>query len=146
VSNNEVQMTTKLAGAATRFLPFNKGNNGAAGNPLNWTCGHRTAYLWEEVWERESWLEILGRYLVAEKDSKKQITNVISHAITSLMPHANYWRLYLLTAQAENISSSIRLAPARPIRLPGLPTSSPTCMTQSRRRYSTLCSWSQTAT
>ena len=36
-----------------------------------------TAYLWEEVWERESWLEILGRYLVAEKDSKKQITNVI---------------------------------------------------------------------
>jgi type I restriction enzyme R subunit len=77
VSNNEVQMTTKLAGAATRFLPFNKGNDGAAGNPLNWTCGHRTAYLWEEVWERESWLEILGRYLVAEKDSKKQITNMI---------------------------------------------------------------------
>ena len=77
VSNNEVQMTTKLAGAATRFLPFNKGDHGAAGNPPNPNGGHRTAYLWEQVWARESWLEILGRYLVAEKDSKKQITNVI---------------------------------------------------------------------
>jgi type I restriction enzyme, R subunit len=77
VSNTEVHMTTKLAGPATRFLPFNKGNDKAAGNPPNPNGGHRTAYLWEEVWARESWLEILGRYLVAEKDSKKQITNVI---------------------------------------------------------------------
>jgi type I restriction enzyme R subunit len=76
VSNTEVQMTTKLAGPETRFLPFNKGNHGGAGNPSN-PDGHATAYLWEEVWERDSWLEILGRYLVTEKDSKKQITNVI---------------------------------------------------------------------
>jgi len=64
VSNTEVRMTTKLAGPATRFLPFNKGDDGAAGNPPNPKGGHRTAYLWEEVWARESWLEILGRYLV----------------------------------------------------------------------------------
>jgi type I restriction enzyme R subunit len=70
-------MTTKLAGPATTFLPFNKDNDGAAGNPPNPTGGHRTAYLWEEVWAREGWLEILGRYLVTEKDSKKQIKNVI---------------------------------------------------------------------
>jgi type I restriction enzyme R subunit len=76
VSNSEVHMTTKLAGPETRFLPFNKGNDGAKGNPPN-PKGHQTAYLWEEVWERESWLEILGRYLVTEKDSKKQITSVI---------------------------------------------------------------------
>jgi type I restriction enzyme R subunit len=77
VSNLEVHMTTKLTGPATVFLPFNKGDNGAAGNPPNPTGGHRTAYLWEEVWERESWLEILGRYLVTERDSKKQIKTVI---------------------------------------------------------------------
>jgi hypothetical protein len=41
-----VAMTTRLAGKATRFLPFNKGHNRGAGNPLNPT-GHRTAYLWE---------------------------------------------------------------------------------------------------
>ncbi|PTQ58582.1 type I restriction enzyme R subunit [Sphingomonas sp. PP-CE-3G-477] len=76
VSNSEVHMTTKLAGAATRFLPFNKGNEGGAGNPLN-EHGHRTAYLWEEVWERESWLEIIGRYLVAQHDAKRAISGII---------------------------------------------------------------------
>ena len=77
VSNSEVHMVTKLAGPATVFLPFNQGNEGAAGNPVNPNGGHRTAYLWEKVWARESWLEILGRYLIAQRDKKKQIEKVI---------------------------------------------------------------------
>lgn len=77
VSNAEAMMATKLQGATTTFLPFNLGNNGASGNPPHDTSGHRTAYLWQKIWERESWLEILGRYIVAEKDSKKQITKII---------------------------------------------------------------------
>jgi type I restriction enzyme R subunit len=76
VSNSEVRMTTRLAGAATQFLPFNRGDDGAAGNPANLT-GHKTAYLWQEVWGVASWLEVLGRYLVAERDAKKQITKLI---------------------------------------------------------------------
>lgn len=76
VSNSEVHMTTKLAGPATRFLPFNRGAQGGAGNPLN-ERGHRTSYLWEEVWERESWLEIIGRYLVAQRDTKRAISGII---------------------------------------------------------------------
>ncbi len=76
VSNTEVHMTTKLQGASTTFLPFNKGDHGAAGNPVN-ENGHRTAYLWEQVWARESWLEIIGRYLVTKRDKKKQITSII---------------------------------------------------------------------
>jgi type I restriction enzyme R subunit len=77
VSNSEVQMTTKLAGPATAFLPFNQGNGGGRGNPVNPRGGHRTAYLWEDVWARERWLEILGRYLIAERDDKKQVKSVI---------------------------------------------------------------------
>lgn len=76
VSNSEVYMTTQLEGAVTRFLPFNKGDNGAAGNPAN-EHGHRTAYLWEDIWARDSWLEILGRYLVAQKNEKNQIKKII---------------------------------------------------------------------
>ncbi|WEX88499.1 type I restriction endonuclease [Sinorhizobium garamanticum] len=76
VSNAEVMMATKLEGADTRFLPFNKGNEGGKGNPPN-RNGHPTAYLWEEIWERHSWLEILGRYIVAAKDAKKKITGLI---------------------------------------------------------------------
>lgn len=77
VSNSEVHMVTKLEGPRTAFLPFNQGNNDAAGNPVNPQAGHRTAYLWEQVWERASWLEILGRYLIAQRDKKKQITSII---------------------------------------------------------------------
>jgi type I restriction enzyme R subunit len=76
VSNSAVAMVTRLAGPATHFLPFNLGNQGAAGNPVN-PHGHRTAYLWEQVWSRHSWLEILGRYLIAKRDSKKQLSAII---------------------------------------------------------------------
>lgn len=84
VSNREVHMTTRLDGPSTRFLPFNKGDNGAAGNPMPPEGGHRTAYLWEDVWERDSWLEILGRYLVAQKDGKKKIEKVL---FPRVLPH-----------------------------------------------------------
>ncbi|MGB3119895.1 MAG: type I restriction endonuclease, partial [Verrucomicrobiales bacterium] len=77
VSNSEVHMVTKLDGPATRFLPFNQGNEGAAGNPVNAQGGHRTAYLWEKVWARESWLEVLGRYLIAKRNKKKEIEQII---------------------------------------------------------------------
>ena len=76
VSNSEVHMTTKLEGPATRFLPFNQGDDGGKGNPPN-PHGHRTAYLWEQIWARESWLELLGRYLVAHRDQKKRIEKII---------------------------------------------------------------------
>ena len=82
VSNREVRMTTKLAGPATVFLPFNKGSdpggkNCGAGNPVPDGPGYPTDYLWQEVWERESWLEILGRYCMAERNKKKQISRIL---------------------------------------------------------------------
>ena len=77
VSNSEVRMSTRLQGAATTFLPFNLGNEGGAGNPVSAEGGHRTAYLWQQVWARDSWLEIVGRYLVSKRDGKKQIASLI---------------------------------------------------------------------
>lgn len=87
VSNMEAYMTTRLEGPRTRFLPFNKGNHGASGNPpylpspLGRGAGgegkFRTAYLWEDIWARDGWLEILGRYLVAKKNEKKQIDSIV---------------------------------------------------------------------
>lgn len=76
VSQAEVMMTTRLAGEATRFLPFNLGHDGGAGNPPN-PDGFATAYLWEQVWARDSWLEILGRYLIGKRDDKRRLTSVI---------------------------------------------------------------------
>jgi len=76
VSNRDVMMTSKLEGGATRFLPFNRGNHGGAGNPAD-GLGHPTGYLWQEVWQRDSWLEIIGRYMIARRDKKKQISGII---------------------------------------------------------------------
>lgn len=64
VSNTEVRMTTKLAGKKTRFLPFNLGSDGGSGNPLN-THGPATAYLWERILERDTWLDIVGKFVFA---------------------------------------------------------------------------------
>ncbi len=77
VSNGEAAMATRLVGPDTQFLPFNQGDGGGKGNPLNPEGGHRTSYLWEKVWERESWLEILGRYLITVRDKKTQIAKLI---------------------------------------------------------------------
>ena len=76
LSNSEVQMTTKLAGMETVFLPFNQGNNGAAGNPPN-PKGYATDYLWKTIWEKDSLLELLGRYLVPLKNEKKRLIGVV---------------------------------------------------------------------
>lgn len=72
VSNREAAMTTRLNGLDTVFLPFNQGRDGGAGNPAK--AGFATDYLWEEVWQLESWLDILGRYLVPVRNAKKQLT------------------------------------------------------------------------
>lgn len=69
VSNQEVHMTTALDGLDTFFLPFNQGNNGHAGNPVN-PQGSDTSYLWEEVFEPELFLRILRDYALWEPSSK----------------------------------------------------------------------------
>lgn len=66
VDPDEVYMTTKLEGKKTSFLPFNKGDNGGAGNP-NVKDNYKTAYLWEEVWEKDSFLEIIARFIHVQK-------------------------------------------------------------------------------
>ena len=67
-----VLMTTRLAGMATRFLPFDKGCNGASGNPPD-PAGrtYSTAYLWEETLQRDSLLDILARFIHLQVDEKR---------------------------------------------------------------------------
>ena len=67
VDLTEVWMATRLAGKDTRFLPFNQGSNGAgrdggAGNPPN-PNGYLTAYLWEEVFQKDSMMDILQKFM-----------------------------------------------------------------------------------
>jgi type I restriction enzyme, R subunit len=67
---DSVSLTTRLDGSSTRFIPFNRGNRGGAGNVPN-GYGYRTAYFWEEILEPHSWLEIIGRFMHLQKDRVK---------------------------------------------------------------------------
>ncbi|PPK76641.1 type I restriction enzyme R subunit [Methylobacter tundripaludum] len=62
VDDEEVYMTTRIDGSMTYWLPFNKGDNFGAGNPPN-PAGYRSDYLWQETLAKDSWLEIIGRFL-----------------------------------------------------------------------------------
>ncbi len=69
VDTDEVYLATKLEGKETFFLPFNLGNNDGAGNPVN-PNGYKTSYLWEYVWQKDSWMDIVGKFIHLEKDEK----------------------------------------------------------------------------
>lgn len=73
VDDDDIMMCTWLSGKSSWFLPFNKGVNGGAGNPNN-PNGVRTAYLWEEVLQKESLSDIIENYaqVVKRVDPKTQ--------------------------------------------------------------------------
>ncbi|MGA9450035.1 MAG: type I restriction endonuclease [Verrucomicrobiia bacterium] len=72
VDTEQVFMTTRLAGTATHFLPFNKGCDGGAGNPPDpQGRNYRTAYLWEEALQRDSLLDMLARFLHLQIEEKR---------------------------------------------------------------------------
>ena len=68
VDPDEAWMATRIDGSNTSFLPFNKGHNQGAGNPPN-PNGYKTAYLWETIWTKDSWLDIVGRFLHLEQET-----------------------------------------------------------------------------
>lgn len=86
LSSDEVRMTTKLEGAKTRFLPFNRGipdglGGAGAGNPADVKRGHATAYFWHEILARTTFLDIIGKFVSVEvkestnlKTGKKALT------------------------------------------------------------------------
>lgn len=80
VDQLEVWMTTKLDGKNTYFLPFNQGSNGAGndggkGNPAN-PGGYPTAYLWEYVFQKDSMMDIVQKFIHLQvKEDKKLMSD-----------------------------------------------------------------------
>ena len=107
VSTDEVFLTTRLEGAHTRFLPFNQGHDEGAGNPPN-PHGYATSYLWEKIWQRDNWLDILGNFLTIEKkenesEGKKKIQEIL------IFPRYHQWeavRLLVEAAKKEGVGHS----------------------------------------
>lgn len=110
VDQDLVFMTTRLAGSKTRWLPFNQGSGGAgqlggAGNPVN-PGGYKTAYLWEQVWDRDAWLVILGSFVAedtTDKNGRRQpVHKIKAHDRKFLFPRFHQWdAVRKMTAHAK---------------------------------------------
>ncbi|GAA2494121.1 type I restriction endonuclease subunit R [Winogradskya humida] len=86
-------LTTRLAGADTRFLPFNvgthgPGRSGGAGNPPAQDDGYQTSYLWRQVWQRDNFLDLLHRFVHVEVPKKGQAN---PHTSPMVFPRFHQW-------------------------------------------------------
>jgi type I restriction enzyme R subunit len=96
VSTDEVRMTTKLAGAGTRFLPFNRGapdgqGGAGAGNAPDEELGYSTGYLWHEVFQRDAFLGIVGKFLAVQVIERKEANGKKSFTPSLLFPRYHQW-------------------------------------------------------
>jgi type I restriction enzyme R subunit len=93
VSNDLAAMTTRLEGEKTHFLPFNTGDDdGGAGNPPAADGKSATAYLWERVWEKHAWLNIIGRLMIVETKEEWDVATGTSLRRTSMLfPRFHQW-------------------------------------------------------
>ncbi len=76
VDLDEACMATKLEGRRTYFLPFNQGSagagkNGGAGNPAGTDGDFAVSYIWREVFQRDSMMDILHRFMNLESKEEK---------------------------------------------------------------------------
>ncbi|NCC87772.1 MAG: type I restriction endonuclease subunit R [Clostridia bacterium] len=81
----ETWMTTQLKDGSTYFMPFNQGSGGAGktggkGNPEN-KNGYATSYLWEEVLQRDSLLDLVHRFISFVVEKEEVVKNGISKEV-----------------------------------------------------------------
>lgn len=92
VSEEEVAMTTRLAGDATSFLPFNRGHNNGEGNPPI-EGKAPTAYFWEEVLAPDTWLHILTKFIYINHERKTDpTTGEVADKTQIRFPRYHQWR------------------------------------------------------
>ncbi len=96
VSTDEVRMTTKLEGNATRFLPFNRGipdgkGGASAGNPVDEKLGYATGYLWHEVLRRDAWLSIVGKFIAVQVTEQKDDKGKKTYKPSLPFPRYHQW-------------------------------------------------------
>ena len=91
VSQFEVAMTTRLAGKKTFFLPFNRGTaDQGAGNDQP-EKGYATGYLWNEVFQPDHWLAILGRFMHLQEEWKEDASGKKHKKQTLIFPRYHQW-------------------------------------------------------
>jgi len=91
VDPDEVWMTTRLTGASTRFLPFNRGCESGKSNPVV-ESKHRTCYLWGTIWQRDNLLDLVGRFIHLQvTEDKDANTGKVTIKEAMIFPRFHQW-------------------------------------------------------
>lgn len=107
LDKNEVYMTTCLAKEKTFFMPFNKGlpDGQGAGNPAVPDGHYKTAYLWEDILQKDTLSNILSNYALmdyGEAKAKKKIPHILKNAKRLIFPR--YHQLDVVTKLLADVS------------------------------------------
>uniref|UniRef100_UPI003AF857D6 type I restriction endonuclease subunit R n=1 Tax=Thiolapillus sp. TaxID=2017437 RepID=UPI003AF857D6 len=103
LSDSEIHMTTKLAGESTFFLPFNRGYDGAAGNPPAMDGGsvavvgnsqrppapegeYPVSYFWNWILQKDNWLRIFHRFVLLERKEVEDAEGRVRYKETLIFP------------------------------------------------------------
>lgn len=92
LSESDIQMTTKLDGENTFFLPFNQGNAGHARNPAREDGEYPVAYFWEKICQKDSWLRIFHNFVYVDKRQVADAQGNWSTRETLIFPRFHQWR------------------------------------------------------
>jgi len=109
-----IKMCTELKGKASWFLPFNMGNNGGAGNPIN-PSGFQTEYLWKKILSKNELTDIILNYVqvITEKGKSKQIfpryhqLSVVKALLTDAYQHGTGQKYLIQHSAGSGKSNSI---------------------------------------
>ena len=91
MSDSDIRMATKLAGDSTFFLPFNRGNDGAAGNPPGDNGSYPVSYFWERVLQKDNWLHIFQRFVLQERKEAQDVNGKTYFKEGLIFPRFHQW-------------------------------------------------------
>lgn len=93
ISEDEIWMCTNLEPKMPKFLPFNRGNNGHAGNPpmKKGDTDYPTGYFWNDICKKENWIRIFHNFVFEEVSRKEDVTGRLHDVRTQIFPRYHQW-------------------------------------------------------
>ena len=93
ISESEIWMCTNLTPDKPKFLPFNEGNDGHAGNPpmQPGDADYPTGYFWNKICQKENWIRIFHNFIYEEVKKKEDATGRMREVKTQIFPRFHQW-------------------------------------------------------
>ena len=107
MDKDEVFFTTRLNLDKTYFMPFNKGlpNGQGAGNPVNAEGGYKTAYMWEQILQKDTVADIIMNYVCFDYDeakTQKKVPHIMKNAKKLIFPR--YHQLDVVSKLVDDVA------------------------------------------